>query len=279
MVRFLKVIGFIALYMALYIVVQVAAGMVFAAVYTVRQLLSGHEQTDSTSLIKGSEAFLTDYTPIILIIAVIMTFSVYYLIGYLRKQSVFSTCGFKKISFSKAIITALVGISCNFLIGLLIAIIQQLGFLESALTNHDELMNTIMGSSFFILVLLDVGILGPVFEEVLFRGLVYNELKGIMPVIPAILVQAFLFGAYHMNIIQGIYGFLLGIVLGLVCVWSKSIWASIIVHMSINTSSAILSRLGDTQFFNNYGGIIMLASIFIAVYGMAYLWRSRLPAA
>ena len=65
------------------------------------------------------------------------------------------------------------------------------------------------------------------------------------------LLQALLFGIFHMNMIQGIYAFCLGLVLGYVCNRGGSIYYSILLHMLFNFWGTVLSGLipfGDTTF-------------------------------
>lgn len=54
------------------------------------------------------------------------------------------------------------------------------------------------------------GMISPLAEEVVFRGLLYNRMKKIYSVTVAIVLSAFLFGLYHGNLVQGIYGFFMG---------------------------------------------------------------------
>ena len=56
-----------------------------------------------------------------------------------------------------------------------------------------------------ILAILGVGIIGPIIEEIIFRGLIFNELKNIMPVSVVIIAQGILFGLCHFNLMQSIY--------------------------------------------------------------------------
>ncbi len=65
-------------------------------------------------------------------------------------------------------------------------------------------------SANFFLGLLAFGILSPTAEELLFRGILHNYLRKFYPVRLTLLVSSALFGLYHMNFVQGMYGFLMG---------------------------------------------------------------------
>lgn len=57
------------------------------------------------------------------------------------------------------------------------------------------------------------GIVTPIAEECVFRGIVYNSLRRNFGLIVSIIMSALLFGIYHENLVQGAYGCIMGIVL------------------------------------------------------------------
>jgi membrane protease YdiL (CAAX protease family) len=76
------------------------------------------------------------------------------------------------------------------------------------------------------------GILGPIAEEVLFRGLIMRSLEPYGKKF-AILASAFLFGIFHCNIVQSPYAFAVGLVLGYVAMEHSLLWA-MVLHMINN---------------------------------------------
>lgn len=97
--------------------------------------------------------------------------------------------------------------------------------------------------------------LGPVIEELLFRGFLQPVLVDSMGVLPGILVTSILFGAMHLtqnaNIWQsGVLITLVGFVLGVVRHISGSTRASAITHISYNALpflTLVLSGMPDTK--------------------------------
>lgn len=77
-----------------------------------------------------------------------------------------------------------------------------------------------------------VGFGAPIFEEILFRGLVLRSLEPYGKRI-AILVSALLFGFYHGNPVQAPYAAVVGMVLGYVAMEYHVLWA-IVLHMFNN---------------------------------------------
>lgn len=57
------------------------------------------------------------------------------------------------------------------------------------------------------------GIVTPVTEEIVYRGLIYNRARKYMNVIAAIICSSFLFGLSHGNYVQLVYGFCMGLIL------------------------------------------------------------------
>lgn len=81
-------------------------------------------------------------------------------------------------------------------------------------------------------MLLYAGILAPVSEEILFRGLILRsyEKRGKKF---AIFASAFLFGIFHGNLVQSPYAFAAGLVLGYTAV-EYSLWWAIALHLANN---------------------------------------------
>lgn len=82
-------------------------------------------------------------------------------------------------------------------------------------------------------VLLGACILGPVCEELLFRGLLAGRLARYGQK-PAALVSALLFGLYHANVSQFFYAFALGLLLAYAYFYTGSLKAPILLHMLFN---------------------------------------------
>ena len=102
-----------------------------------------------------------------------------------------------------------------------------------------------------ILMVICSVIFAPFCEELVFRGVTMHQAKKCLPFWAVNLLQALLFGIFHMNMIQGIYAFCLGLVLGYVCNRGGSIYYSLLLHMLFNFWGTVLSGLipfGDTTF-------------------------------
>ena len=144
----------------------------------------------------------------------------------------------------------------------------------SWLERYEELLEAsgMDDSLTFGLVLYSV-ILAPIAEELLCRGVTLGQAKKILPFWLANLLQAFLFGALHMNMLQGTYAFCLGLILGYIYEKSGSIYMAILFHILYNFCGTILSQylfFGETVFSFLFWFVFGLAMTIggVAVYQM-----------
>lgn len=84
--------------------------------------------------------------------------------------------------------------------------------------------------------------LAPIGEELIFRGVTMRIARRHFSFWFANLLQAFLFGLYHMNMIQGCYAFCLGLILGYVCERGGSIYYSMFLHFLFNIWGTLISE-------------------------------------
>lgn len=108
-------------------------------------------------------------------------------------------------------------------------------------------------------------VVAPISEELLFRQVIFKRLKNIAPVWVAVTVSALLFGVYHGNLVQGIYAFIMGILLALVYEWTGSFAAPVIFHMVANHVSDIAYEFEAVNrvIYSPYGAFVA-AVFFVA---------------
>lgn len=85
-----------------------------------------------------------------------------------------------------------------------------------------------------IVGLLLYGAVSPFVEEVIFRGFLYGRMRVYVPKIWAIFISALLFGIYHGNLVQGSYGFVMGILFTVVYDKYKNFYLAAIMHSIAN---------------------------------------------
>ena len=106
-------------------------------------------------------------------------------------------------------------------------------------------------------------ILAPVFEEVLFRGLLLRMMEPYGKKF-AVFATALLFGLFHANIVQSPFAFVVGLVLGYVTVEYSMLWA-VVLHMINNLI------LGDSMYrlFSLLPGWAGELGYFLIIWGSA----------
>lgn len=104
-------------------------------------------------------------------------------------------------------------------------------------------VNEILTAGSFGLQILGVGILVPIVEEILFRGIIFKRLSEMMPLVQAGIYSAVIFGLLHANLVQGLYGFFIGILMCLAYERFHSLLAPIFMHVSANLIVVIASGL------------------------------------
>ncbi len=131
----------------------------------------------------------------------------------------------------------------------------------------------------FILFFLVTCLVGPFVEEVMFRGLIYEALRKVLPVWPAVLLQALLFGAMHMNVVQGTFALPVGIVLGIIYARSNRLWLVVTLHVLCNAYSAVVNKfwpeISDFNFSTFTTSEIVLFGVVLTVGGIVLIYAYR----
>ena len=96
----------------------------------------------------------------------------------------------------------------------------------------------------FIVLIICTGILGPIIEEILFRGIVYNKLKEFNSNMRSIILCSIIFAIFHFDIINAIYAF--GVSFILIYLYEKynTLIAPILMHIFLNTTVIVTMELG-----------------------------------
>ncbi len=154
-----------------------------------------------------------------------------------------------------------------------LGLVQQL--VPAFFKDYNQLMETISTGDMFLNILYVVTI-GPISEELIFRGALFDRFYLVFPFWTANILQAVLFGIYHMNVIQGFYAFLLGILLGMIRQMTGSILATIFSHMIFNGTTYAISYILTGA--GAYAGIVLMGmvvlSVVAVVFGSRMIWRS-----
>lgn len=107
-----------------------------------------------------------------------------------------------------------------------------------------------------------ISILGPISEELLFRGVLLRLLRP-RGKQAAIVLSAIAFGLFHGNLIQIPFAFLVGLVLGYVTVEYSIVWAMVLHIFNNFVLSDLMGRLAQVQ--PDAASLLMFAVLLISV--------------
>lgn len=113
------------------------------------------------------------------------------------------------------------------------------------------------------------GLFYPAVEEAVFRGAVLGLFRRLFQTRTAVLLSALLFGLYHGNIVQGVYAFLLGLLLAYGRLRMDTPAAPFLMHAAANCCVFLLS---GRAFFESAPKKLAGGVIFLAAAGIC-LWR------
>jgi len=194
---------------------------------------------------------------------------------FLRKKRFFTDLALpaaEKLTPMIFIILVVISQAIQVVYGLIISLIDYVMPGGLSITDSYE---SLFESLYTPVGLLYIILIGPIFEELIFRGAIMGVLRRFGANF-AILFSALLFGFYHMTIMQIPFGFVMGLLLG----YAASRWslrASIALHIIVNGLSALLSMQAGNAVFAGAAGFVMLACV-IATVIMAISWRGTLGA-
>ena len=118
--------------------------------------------------------------------------------------------------------------------------------LPDAITNSalDATASILDNSFHWSFLLLAVGIIIPISEEIVFRHGVCRMISRSNTKV-AIIMSAVIFGLAHGNVLQGIYTAAMGIACCYVMLNGQNLWYAIFIHMGLNSTSVISGVIPD----------------------------------
>ena len=231
----LRIIGVVALLLAVYLVFQFVFSALAMGVYLVHAVISGAIQPDMLqdipALVESPavKEFSNESMALGLFLSSLAMLFFIHKTGLFRlRLSLFRSIAFKPLLQSTALV---------FTSMLALNILVQWLPLENVLENQFEgLTHTFLGA-------LTISLLAPVLEEVMFRGAIQGYLTRKLgnPWL-AMAIAALVFGVYHMNPVQVVYASMFGFILGWMYYRTGSLMSVIVGHV-LNNSIATLTML------------------------------------
>lgn len=246
--------------------IQLAAAFLvsfwFSVVSVIRLLAEGI--SDPELLISGMLTLLADplYNNILLSVTFIALAAVF-LIWYRKQKDKTIPAPFDEVFRIRHLAIFLFsGLAAQVAVSMCLNLILPL--FPQTMENYTTLLESLVGGNVIVTVI-STAVLAPLAEEIIFRELMTRKLCKVFPFWFTNIIQALVFGIYHMNIVQGIYAFFLGLLFGYVAYRMKSIWASIMLHGIVNASGLVLDIILPDALFESTVGMIIFAILCSAI--------------
>ena len=214
----LTALGKSLLYLLFFLAIQFLAGIIYAVIAVAGASLF-HGEADAGSVLAGTETAV--------LFAYLLTVGAVLLWFRLRHKPLGEAVGLRRCSGWTAALSAFAAL------GLFVAINLALALLPEAwMTDYSEYMDVLLSDG--LLPAVSIVLMGPLAEELMFRGVIQTRLARAMPAWTAVVLQAVLFGVTHGTPIQMAYAFLIGLALGFLRSRTGSILPGFAAHAAFN---------------------------------------------
>ncbi len=224
------------LFALMYVAVYYGASWLVYNIYYVWKLAGG--KLSPTQI----EQSIEDGAYALTVIASIICLWLYMLIGRLRKEPLAESIGTRHVPPIIYIMAVSLAVGCRFLVNVYYSFAQKTDVLQKSIEKAAAATPDIGTESQLLIALFSVIIVAPLFEELLFRGIVMGKLMKIMRPWAAIALQAIVFGAAHGVLFQSIFACAVGIILGIVYYSTQSIKTAVICHCVFNFSTILMQE-------------------------------------
>jgi len=246
--------------------IQLAAAFLvtfwFSVVSVIRLLLEGI--SDPETLLAGTTTLLFDplFNDILVIVTFVSLVAVF-LIWYRKQKNKPTPAPFDEVfCIRNTVIILISGLALQVTISMCLNLILPL--FPEILERYNALIDSLIGGNVIVSVI-STAVLAPIAEELIFRELMTRQLRQMFPFWLANIIQALAFGVYHMNIVQGVYAFMLGLLLGYVAYRMRSVWASNVLRGIVDAAGLVLDIILPGALFESPVGMIMFAVLCCAI--------------
>ena len=201
------------------------------------QLMNNFEEY-TAELMKASLA-LTDPMMLMYQGMALLCFGLWYVLCYGRKKR---PAYAEKMKLMKLPVIVLLGVMLQIVASGFVTLMSLL--LPTLVAQYNQMIHMAGLDAPSVLAVISAVIMAPIVEELCFRGLTYKFAKKIWNSwIFANILQALLFGIVHMNLIQGLYAFILGLLFGYIYEKYHNLFVCMLLHAAINGSGFLYDWL------------------------------------
>lgn len=221
----LKGIGYFLLYAVMMMLFQSFLSIIFIAIKAAQGV---RDESLLTS-------FATDNMLGSILISNILIGLVFFLIYKIRRTPIIKAWKLNPFTWKAAAIAS----ACTLAYTILFILVKNsLGVSEpDVITESAQYYSTIFPGFGLTMMCLNLLVVAPIVEEIVLRGVVYNQIESTTNNYTAIIVSALLFGLIHITAggaTLAVGAFLIGLILAYIYARTKSLWVCIIAHSIAN---------------------------------------------
>jgi len=152
----------------------------------------------------------------------------------------------------------------SIMLGITAALFLNQIFYRAGFLGKSELFNEVAAKQYSLSLGLGIivyGIMAPFAEELLYRGIVYNRLRRSFNIVYAFIFSSLVFGIMHGNLVQGIYGSILGFLIAWIYERYGAFIYPFLMHASANICIYLLMQTEDFRNVMMSGPSILLSGL------------------
>ena len=249
------------LFALMYVAVYYGVSWLVYNIYYIWNFLSG--KLSITEIEQGAR----DGAYALTVIASILCLWIYMLIGKLKKEPLPQRIGNYHAPPIIYIMATSLAVGCRFLVVVYYSLSQKIELLQKSIEKAEAISPDVGNESQILVALFSIIIIAPIFEEILFRGIVMGNLMKIMRPWAAITLQAIIFGAAHGVLFQSIFACAIGIILGIVYYCTQNIKVAVACHAVFNFSTILM----QSDLSTNGALIFLIAGIALSSLSLFYI--------
>lgn len=255
--------GLALLFLATYFFVQLLVTIPYLLIVAVRTVLAegaGDAAGLFERILMAAQAQSAPLTGLI----DLLSLGAFALVLKLMHRPVFASAGLTSTRVKPLLPLLPLGLALNVLLTSLISLLPA-----DTLSAYMEAAGQVLLDPYGVLSVLILTVLAPLTEEVLFRGLIYGNLKKALPRWLSIALASVVFGLMHGQSLWMAYTALLGAFFCIVRDRYDSLWACVLLHMAFNAGSYLVLAMQNVPLSIALTGsaAVVVACLYTAFYG------------
>lgn len=276
----LKSIGFAVIYLLIPILLQFIVGIELQIQIILMQWRGKEIPIDALEQMLSNYGFNLILISMINLILIAGMGSWYY---FIRKRRNVSPVDYRKILSPKTVgCLAALAFFAQFVCSIVMAVMAFV--FPDVFKEYQKLME---GVDINVLpawaTLFIVAVWAPLAEEIVFRAMIFRTLRRGFVFWPAAVLSGIAFGVYHMNLIQGVYASLMGILLAYIYEKTNSLLGVYLFHLSFNLMnygiSYIQQQAGLPELLQGFITLLLMAAagpgLAVCIYLLSRIYRKQ----